>query len=204
MKMIGWLSKLIITAILLSTMSVMTTIYIVDQYVQTVLERFQLTDVERPPLRIGGLLQQTSPSLGDESKNEADAVEVTEKDTAAAEQQSQDRLEQQRQQDPQVELPSEGQNMTEATPVFGGSIQSNSLVMTPDEFNEKRKNLSDEDKMMIFSIMMNKLPQAELQKLSEWLEDGITEEELTQVEEVINAYLEQADIDKLLSILNRY
>jgi hypothetical protein len=204
MKMIGWLSKLIITAILLSTMSVMTTIYIVDQYVQTVLERFQLTDVERPPLRIGGLLQQTSPSLGDESKNEADAVEVTEKDTAAAEQQSQDRLEQQRQQDPQVELPSEGQNTTEATPVFGSSIQSNSLVMTPDEFNEKRKNLSDEDKMMIFSIMMNKLPQAELQKLSEWLEDGITEEELTQVEEVINAYLEQADIDKLLSILNRY
>jgi hypothetical protein len=204
MKMIGWLSKLIITAILLSTMSVMTTIYIVDQYVQTVLERFQLTDVERPPLRIGGLLQQTSPSMGDESKNEADAVEVTEKDTAAAEQQSQDRLEPQRQQDPQVELPSEGQNMTEATPVFGSSIQSNSLVMTPDEFNEKRKNLSDEDKMMIFSIMMNKLPQAELQKLSEWLEDGITEEELTQVEEVINAYLEQADIDKLLSILNRY
>lgn len=204
MKMIGWLSKLIITAILLSTMSVMTTIYIVDQYVKTVLERFQLTDVERPPLRIGGLLQQTSPSLGNEAKNEADAVEVTEKDTAAAQQQSQDRLEQQRQQDPQAVLPSEEQNMTEATPVFGSSIQSNSLVMTPDEFNEKRKNLSDEDKMMIFSIMMNKLPQAELQKLSEWLEDGITEEELTQVEEVINAYLEQADIDKLLSILNRY
>ncbi len=199
MKLLGYLSKLMITAILLSTLSVMTTIYIVDQYVGVVLDRFHLSDIERPTLSVSDVLS---------SAQQAPPMIMEPKETTI-EPQSQPQSESQS--DPLTQMPSNRDDAAddpihdvEAAPVFGHAIQSGSIVITADEFNEKRKNLSDEDKMAIFAIMMNKLPQAELQRLSEWLEDGITDEELTQVEEVINAYLEEDDIDRLLSILNRY
>ncbi len=208
MKVLGYLSKLMMTAILVSTMSVMTTIYIVDQYVQAVLDRFHLSDIQRPSLSVGGMLEYTQPGGGD-SQTAADAAGKRDEDQAiSAGGQTSDQIADSTT-DSTIDsttdsiadlLPEE----PAAEPVFGSSIQSGSIVMTADEFNEKRKILSDEDKMEIFAIMMNKLPQAELQKLSEWLEDGITDEELIQVEGVINAYLEEEDIARLLSILNRY
>jgi len=78
------------------------------------------------------------------------------------------------------------------------------LVMTAQEFNEKRKKLTNQDKTEIFSIVMTKLPQEELQKMSLLLEDGITEEELGNLEDVMNAYLEQEEVAKLITILNKY
>lgn len=78
------------------------------------------------------------------------------------------------------------------------------LVMSAQEFNEKRKKLTNQDKTAIFSIVMTKLPQEELQKMSLLLEDGITEEELGDLEDVMNAYLEQEEVTQLLTILNKY
>ena len=76
--------------------------------------------------------------------------------------------------------------------------------MSAQEFNDKRKKLTNKDKTEIFSIVITKFPQKELQKMSLLLEDGITEEELGDLEDVMNAYLEQEDVTKLLAILNKY
>ncbi len=76
--------------------------------------------------------------------------------------------------------------------------------MSAQEFNEKRKKLTSKDKSAIFSIIITKFPQEELQKMSLLLEDGITEEELGDLEDVMNAYLEKEEVVKLLAILNKY
>ncbi len=89
-------------------------------------------------------------------------------------------------------------------PISGGNKLEDTLVMSAQEFNEKRKKLTNQDKSAIFSIVMTKLPQTELQKMSLLLEDGITEEELADLVDVMNAYLEQEEVEKLLAILNKY
>src|SRR5690606_31881877 len=89
----------------------------------------------------------------------------------------------------------------EAWPVFGETILPDSLVMSAEQFNDRRKNLTEAERLEIFALFFNKLPQEELQHLSQLLEDGITAEEAGTILQVMNTYLEQNEVDRLLSIL---
>jgi hypothetical protein len=89
----------------------------------------------------------------------------------------------------------------EALPVFGRAALQGGLVMSAEEFNEKRKNLSEEDKVEIFTILLNHVPQEELQRLSVLVEDGITAEEAVVITEVMEDYLGPAEMERLIAIL---
>src|SRR5690606_11645693 len=54
--MLGWFGKLLASGVLICLLSVVTTAYLVDQYVKVVLDQFQLSDIERPSLHLGDLL----------------------------------------------------------------------------------------------------------------------------------------------------
>lgn len=198
MRWMGWLGKLVVGAVFVSFLSVFTTVYLVDQYITAILQRLNMADVERPVLKLDELLMGgAKPSAATGTREE--------------------RIPGDKQGDP--EQPPEGALKVNASPtmdpdaiaeqepsvpVFEHNLHEDALVMSAEEFNIKRKKLTEEDRLEIFTIMMKSLPQEELQKMSALLEDGITEEEVKNMEEVIHAYLHQDDVARLLSILNKY
>lgn len=50
-------------------------------------------------------------------------------------------------------------------------------------------------------MLMNKLPQSEMQKISEAMEDGLTAAELADIEQGISKYLNAEEFDKLITML---
>jgi len=216
----GWFGKLFAAAILISLLSVFTTVYLVDQYVEAILDRWNLSDVERPSLKLGELFSSlASLERMDSSDSTTETDDNPDKSTSSPDEWN-----------PQINVEKDGTDAPngavkanaspvendklpldqynvdtdQAVPVSGQVDPSRIIVMSAEEFNNKRKKLSDGDKLEIFSLLMQKLPQQELQRMSELLEDGITEDELAELEEVINAYLHKDDVDRLLLILNKY
>lgn len=204
MRLLGWFSKLLISVLLISFLSIFTTAYIVDLYINRFLEQWNMADTLKPSMDAedyvsklvnpSQLLNQddsTSPSSIQEEDVKEDQI-VTEDDPGLPvfNQEEVSELEQ--------------ENAQPANQPPTSSDLKGTLVMSAQEFNEKRKKLTNQDKTAIFSIVMTKLPQEELQKMSLLLEDGITEEELGDLEDVMNAYLEQEEVTQLLTILNKY
>lgn len=222
MRWIGWLAKWAAGALLASALSVLTTFYMVESYMEALLARWNLSvpeapvlDLERlfslgetankgeaegevsepnPNLRetgrdrpIGGALKVTAPVVSGEAGGSPGSG------TAAGEGNLPD----------ETPEPVSGAGEPfdqDAVPVFGSAL-SGALVMSAEEFNEKRKNLSESDKAEIFTILLNRVPQEELQMLSLLLEDGITADEANTMMEVIGGYLEREEVNRLLAIL---
>jgi hypothetical protein len=80
----------------------------------------------------------------------------------------------------------------------------NDMVLTMQDFVKKKEAISSQDKMKIFSILTSKLPPAELQKISGIVEDGITSEELKEVDATLRTYLSQDEYNQLLDIIKKY
>lgn len=223
MKMLGWFGKLLASALLLSFLSVFTTVYIVDRYIQGFLSQWNLPSAERESFDIGDYISSLTdaaqlwersavrpekagqgPSLHPSLSPSPEALE------ASAPGQGGSKAEAESGEMSETHLPpspSDPAASEEALPVFGNMEAAklgDALVMSAEEFNEKRKQLTDEDKMEIFSIMITRVPQEEFQRLSLMLEEGITEAEAKELEDVINAYLHKEEVARLLAILNKY
>jgi len=78
------------------------------------------------------------------------------------------------------------------------------VVISAQDFLQKKGELSNEDKTKIFSILSTRLPPEEIQKISGFVEDGITEDELKQLESIVSKYVEPEEYQQLLDILNKY
>ncbi|WP_135554585.1 hypothetical protein [Paenibacillus cymbidii] len=85
-----------------------------------------------------------------------------------------------------------------------GMTEQRELVMSADQFLRAKDNLTEEDSMTIFSLLIARLSQDELQQLSAMVEDGITEDELGQVERIVENRLQPGEYQKLLDILQKY
>ncbi|MBO9608805.1 MAG: hypothetical protein J7639_22815 [Paenibacillaceae bacterium] len=85
-----------------------------------------------------------------------------------------------------------------------GATEQRELVMSADQFLRAKDNLTEEDSMTIFSLLISRLSQDELQQLSAMVEDGITEDELGQVERIVENRLQPDEYQKLLDILQKY
>lgn len=82
--------------------------------------------------------------------------------------------------------------------------QKKKVVVTTEQFQKTKDKLSNDDKMKIFSLLVTKLPQGELQNISRLVEDGITAEELAQVEGIVEEHLTSSEYKQLLTILEKY
>jgi hypothetical protein len=78
------------------------------------------------------------------------------------------------------------------------------IVMSQDDFAKKKAAMSSEDKMKLFSLLVNKLPADRLQELSTLIEDGITQEELKQIDKMLQTYLSQEEYKQILDIIQKY
>jgi len=64
--------------------------------------------------------------------------------------------------------------------------------------------LSEDDKSKVFSVLVTRLPQEEILKISEMVENGITGQELDQLQAMLTKYLPPEEYNELLDIINKY
>lgn len=97
-----------------------------------------------------------------------------------------------------------------ALPVMGQAYQSNQsnqsngeFYLSMDELNEKKDNISNEERMEIFAMLVTKLPPEEVQEISALMEDGLDAEELESAAAIIQAYLSEDEFARLIDILQK-
>lgn len=224
MKWMKWLLKISLTAILVSTLTIVTTGIVVNAYIQSVLSSFNI-QLEAEPMGVGGIMKSmlgvgsgTKPDAGsvnaanrqleedqgaadDEPESEAgtqtnggakEDEETSSGSTGTSGETSND------EEAPDNSLPVMGTNTTESG---DSSLEDQEIVMTPGDIVDRKDRLPTEEKEEIFAMLMNKLPQSEMQKISEAMEDGLTAAELAEIEQGISKYLNPDEFDKLITLL---
>ncbi|KQO10646.1 hypothetical protein [Paenibacillus sp. Leaf72] len=84
------------------------------------------------------------------------------------------------------------------------SIDGTETAVTTDQLNQVKSQMSDTDKTELFGLLMTKLPQEAWQTISGYMENGLTDEELTQLQQVIAQHLSKEEYEQIMSILKKY
>ncbi|MGG4346426.1 hypothetical protein [Paenibacillus lautus] len=230
MKWTKWLLKISLTAILVSTLTIVTTGIVVNAYIQSVLSSFNI-QLETEPMGVGGIMKSmlgmgsgTKPDAGsvnaakdhgqlEEDQGSADdepasgagseTIGGTKEDKETSSGSSGTSGEPPNDEEaPDNSLPVMGTNTTEQPDDSSlSSLEDQEIVMTPGEIVDRKDSLPTEEKEEIFTMLMNKLPQSEMQKISEAMEDGLTAAELADIEQGISKYLNAEEFDKLITML---
>lgn len=196
----GWLIKTIASIALISTITVFTTWKMVQIYADRILREIDIP-VEQVSVQFQDLLAQlgNKPNKVNKEQSLTDSAELEREQGAGdAEEDSNAAI-----------RTSEDLDSEPAVPVFGGNVSGGmdmeeQIIISAEEFNQKKDAISSEDKMRIFTLLFTKVPQDDIQHLSLLLEDGLTEEEMAGVQEVLKAYLEPAEIEELNQIIEKY
>ncbi|GAB6927936.1 hypothetical protein JCM10914A_19190 [Paenibacillus sp. JCM 10914] len=203
MKLMKSLLKISLTAVLVSTLTIVTTGVVVNAYIQSILASFNIQ--LETQMGVGGIMKsmfgmgnapdtEANPPEGLDSKPLRD---VTTEDEANSPQGAEEKSSPS--EPPDDSLPVMGSVNTDDSE--GASLEDQAIVMTPSDIVDRKGSLSLEDKEEIFTILMNKLPQTEMQKISEAMEDGLTAAELAEIEQGISNYLNPDEFDKLITML---
>lgn|GEM_PF-2056671 len=230
MKWLFSLTKLVLAAVLVSIVSIYTTWFTVNLYVDDLLNRFHITTPsQRLQLSqwIAGIskqwgMQNSDPSLKDSPGGTAAPADGPERESAyggeeegryetdmgtgaVAEGEGAGHDENTRSQAVREEdsLPAWNQSGGDFRREETG-LGDQEIVITEEDFSEKKNRMSDEDKSKIFSILVSRLSPEEMQEISEIVEDGITEAELEQLQTIVTKYLKPEEYRELLDILQKY
>lgn len=85
-----------------------------------------------------------------------------------------------------------------------GGSSGDTPVMSSGEIAEAKEQMSEADKQLMFGLLLNKLPQEAWQSISTYMENGLTEQELTQVQQIVAQYLNDEEYAQLMNILSKY
>ncbi|WP_338553741.1 hypothetical protein [Paenibacillus sp. KS-LC4] len=86
----------------------------------------------------------------------------------------------------------------------GASIDGTETAVTTDQLNQVKSQMSDTDKSELFGLLMTKLPQEAWQTISGYMENGLTDQELTALQQVISQHLSKEEYEQIMSILKKY
>lgn len=226
MKTMRWLGKIVITSVFITSLTVLTTWHVVNLYIEEILRQYQLPalghkiqfsdvtarlsqELNIVNSRDGGKVEVlTSPSAPTNKKVHSEAASGASPDRQAAGTPEPTAK-------PNSENTDSKPSMEDAVAVWGSvkresdsesatAEKQREIVMSTEEFAQKKELLTNEDKMKIFSMVISKLPQSEVQQLSTLLEDGITLVEMQEVEQTLRKHLNQEEFDQLLAIINKY
>ncbi|WP_059050417.1 hypothetical protein [Paenibacillus senegalimassiliensis] len=193
MKWIGWLLKLGATVVAVSVLTMATTGYVVNSYVQSLLGSYNLPITGQAP-SLGSMMKGMLGLGGGQSAPDNESA-VTD-DSHEGENT-----------EPQTDE-TNGTAPDGALPVMGeleaggdALAQDNQVVVTPDDLVAKKDDLPDQEKEEIFAILMSKLPQEDMQQLTNALEDGLTETEMINIEQILSKHLDKAEYAKVIEML---
>lgn len=198
MRWLKWCGKMVITVILVSTLTMLTTGLIVQSYVNSLLASFNIAWEGQP----SGLTSIFQGALGMNSSNKAESTEQQKEaadDNAAA-----------KQVDHSQGSSGEG---NDSAPDSAGSADKGAensedpenpedpVIMSPDDMAEYKNTIPNKEKTEVFDLLMNKVPTDEMQLIANNMENGITEQELQDMEQVIAKYLTEEEYKQLMAIL---
>ena len=194
MRWLKWCGKIVITVMLVSTLTLLTTGLIVQSYVESLLSSFNIAWEGQPT----GLTSIFQGALGMNSSNTSESTEEQKKTPdSAVEKQSSNSPESSsggKDSSPDLaESPDEGTENPEET--------KDPVVMSPDDMAEYKDTIPNEEKTEVFDLLMNKIPTDEMQLIASNMENGITEQELQDMEQVIAKYLTEDEYKQLMAIL---
>lgn|GEM_PF-1021302 len=226
-----WIARIVATVVLAALLSVWTTGYVVSSYVQALLKQYEIPmEVEPVALSdVWGMLwgtdskentsavadtntgssnqqeqlpqsiddareldeESTNGALGNENENSVNGENINAEDSENIE----DSTDQQ-QADDQWE-----QDAEEAlAPIENGSEPT----ITPEDIDASKDMLSEEDKERMFYLLMSNLPTDSMQLFSTYIEDGLTDQELLEVQQVMAQHLSKEEYEELTEILEKY
>lgn len=96
----------------------------------------------------------------------------------------------------------QGQSGT-GTGTGAGDATKDGVAMSTDQINASKSQMSQADRDQMFTLM-KKLPQDAWQRISTLMEDGLTNEESTEVNQLMAQYLNRDEYDKLEAIMSKY
>ncbi|MBP1153282.1 MULTISPECIES: hypothetical protein [unclassified Paenibacillus] len=211
MKWMSWMLKLGISAVVTSLCCVVMTFLAVNAYVNVLLDQYQIQRPGNQKMEWSRFVNRFTAQLGigmneEEDKKTKDlAVSAKESPSTSSatgtnksgggSPGSQDLVDPYRvpedavavwnRQSEQAELPEEERR----------------VVVSSEEFAEKKEQLSEENKAKIFSILISRLPQEEMQRISVIMEDGITAAELKELQQLFQAHLKPGEYQQLQSLI---
>ncbi|MDQ0193675.1 hypothetical protein J2T20_002025 [Paenibacillus wynnii] len=207
MKVLKRALGVLLITVLASSLSVLTTGIVVNAYIQSVLRSFDIK-LDNP---VSGISEMVKSLAG--MNNNSNETENTEGNQAGSGSTPTDTSDPK---DGSVSKTAEDDIPTpeDALPVMG-QVQQDSetsgsesedaldqqLVMTPEAMNDLKNNLPSGEKVNIFNILMTKVPQEEMQKISTAMENGLTEDEVTEIQEVISKYVDKEEYEDLMKML---
>lgn len=209
MKMAGWLIKTAVTIVLISSLTVYTTYYIVDGYIQQLLGQMniQVEGLGAAPDRLiadlfgfGGSGGRQDRLASQDGKSRADGSNSG----------SQEELPNSTHEDQGDSPANSGDTPPDhALPVMGQSleedpIEQGGIVLSPQDLSERKRQLSAEDRTDLMALLLSKLPQEELQQISIYMEDGLTETELRAIEQLIAKHLTEEEYHQVIEIFGKY
>lgn len=258
-KMAGWLAKTVAAGLIISFLSIWTTGYIVNSYVETLLKQFNIP-LEQKPFALSsvwGGLWGADPMLKEdmeattseedsngESSNGGHASDSS--DSSGSNHASKNGGITSHEEQPGANIPGSGSGLegdasnNEQSPLaidaykdsnagaltdIGGGLgtKANSgatsgtgsggeageamkegVAITPEDLSRTKDAMNSTDKQKLFEVMMKKLPQDAWQQISAMMEGGITNTEMTTIQQIIAQYLDRAEYDQMVEIMKKY
>lgn len=216
---VAWLGKIVAAGLLISFLSIWTTGYIVTSYVETVLKQYNIP-VDVPPMAMSGVwgnLWGSEPLLTAQAVDEAErgAEERTDDAVSGSDNQLDEWAEapltdigggsgshaEGRMEDADQGSVIEGDEFDESGPL---DLEGMGTALTTEELDHVKNTMSEEDKLRLLDIVSTKLPQETWQIISKYVEEGLSEEELLSIQQLMAQHLHQEEYDEMMSILKKY
>lgn len=240
MKWLLKFARLGLVVITVSLLTILTTGYVVNTYIQSLLSSYNLPIASQTP-SLGGIVKgmlgfgsegNQDPNPKDNLTQEATGQTGLESEETEETEESQQSLtgdrsgmgdsganqegpstgDQEATRGPESSV-GDGDTEEEApegsVPVMGGiaggsaGAQDQQVLVTPDDLVAKKDELSDSEKEEVFATLMSKLPQEEMQRMSELIEGGLTETEMIEIEQILSKHLSKEEYAKMLNILKK-
>lgn len=183
-KLINWLTKTILATVLVTSISIATTWAIVNAYVGQVLGQLGVGAAVQPVKLADVFTALLSPPAAGEPETAPTAAAPQADSWEAPDPVPDDQA-----------LPVMGQALEQS------SAQRDELVLSAEDLNTRKDQMTEKERTEIFSMLISKLPPEEMQKLSMLLEGGIREDEIQQASDILRRYLTEEEYEKLVSIL---
>jgi hypothetical protein len=228
LRRLAWIGKLIAAGLIISFLSIWTTGYIVTSYVESLLKQFELP-VEVPPMAMSGVwgsLWGSDPLLVSEDEgqeNQSGGNEAEEEEAKPEAEEAFGEIEEAPitdigggggsqaagEAEAEAENPEAGIEEGAAGALEGeadgvAGIDGTETAVTTDELEAAKDEMSEEDKQLLIDLLMSKLPEESWLQISEYMEEGLTEQELTSVQQIMAQHLDTAEYEQMMEILKKY
>ncbi|WEK54218.1 MAG: hypothetical protein P0Y55_16920 [Candidatus Cohnella colombiensis] len=208
-KWMSWIIRMVVTALVISFLSIWTTGYIVNSYVETVIKQLDLP-IDTQPFALSGVWgtlwgvdkhpakvkEVQSDVLTDPVVRESEKAETGKANTQTTEDPVDSGTRGEVKQ-PSVETTA-GEEVIAPLDEPPANVQSNEIDTFP-VFNESL--LTDEQRQKIYSTIVSKLSQDQLMQLSNALSGGMSAEELSKLQTMLQTVLTETEYSELIEMI---